>query len=242
MRAVTKPSKPRGKPSGKARPYKSATRERNRKPRLGPLDTELKGELRVFGGSRSDDFNQVLLGQVASSLWPGHEDEQERIQQKCAAYYAMAGIKPKDELEGMIAAQLVACHYASMDCYRRAAIENQTLQGRQENLNQANKLSRTYAMLVETLNRHRGKGQQKVTVEHVHVHEGGQAIVGNIETQGGESSTRSEGLPHAKQIAHAPGTPLPSPDTTRDGMSVASDVERSVPDARRDVTRPPEGE
>jgi hypothetical protein len=121
-------------------------------------------------------------------------------------------------------------------------IENQTLQGRQENLNQANKLSRTYAMLVETLNRHRGKGQQKVTVEHVHVHEGGQAIVGNIETQGGGSSTRSEGLPHAKQIAHAPGTPLPSPDTTRDGMSVASDVERSVPDARRDVTRPPEGE
>ena len=26
-----------------------------------------------------------------------------------------------------------------------------------------------------------GKGQQKVTVEHVHVHEGGQAIVGNVE-------------------------------------------------------------
>jgi hypothetical protein len=40
------------------------------------------------------------------------------------------------------------------------------------------KLSRTYATLVEALNRHRGKGQQKVTVEHVHVHEGGQAIVG----------------------------------------------------------------
>ena len=34
---------------------------------------------------------------------------------------------------------------------------------------------------IETLNRHRGKGQQKVTVEHVHVHQGGQAIVGNVE-------------------------------------------------------------
>jgi hypothetical protein len=31
-----------------------------------------------------------------------------------------------------------------------------------ENLNQANKLSRTYATLIEALNRHRGKGQQKV--------------------------------------------------------------------------------
>jgi predicted Kef-type K+ transport protein len=36
-------------------------------------------------------------------------------------------------------------------------------------LSQANKLSRTYAALLDALNRHRGKGQQKVTVEHVHV-------------------------------------------------------------------------
>jgi hypothetical protein len=50
------------------------------------------------------------------------------------AYYAMAGIKPKDEAEGMIAALLVASYNASMDCYRRAAIDNQTPQARQENL------------------------------------------------------------------------------------------------------------
>src|SRR5215467_9650868 len=35
-----------------------------------------------------------------------------------------------------------------------------------------------------TLNRHRGKGQQKVTVEHVHMHAGGQAVVGTVETPG----------------------------------------------------------
>jgi hypothetical protein len=29
-------------------------------------------------------------------------------------------------------------------------------------------------VLLDALNRHRGKGQQKVTVEHVHVHSGGQ--------------------------------------------------------------------
>ena len=28
-------------------------------------------------------------------------------------------------------------------------------------------------MLLDALDRHRGKGQQKVTVEHVHVHSGG---------------------------------------------------------------------
>jgi hypothetical protein len=30
------------------------------------------------------------------------------------------------------------------------------------------KLTRSFAALLDTLNRHRGKGQQKVTVEHVH--------------------------------------------------------------------------
>src|SRR5262245_13916185 len=88
--------------------------------------------------------------------------------------------------EGMMAAQLIAAHNAAMECYRRAMIGEQSFEGRRENLSQANKLSRTYAALLDTLNRHRGKGQQKVTVEHVHVHEGGQAIVGNVESRGGE--------------------------------------------------------
>jgi hypothetical protein len=65
--------------------------------------------------------------------------------------------------------------------FQREGLAEQTLEGRKENLNQANNLSRTYATLLEALNRHRGKGQQKVTVEHVHVHEGGQVIVGNGE-------------------------------------------------------------
>jgi hypothetical protein len=55
-------------------------------------------------------------------------------------------------------------------------------------------------MLLDTLNRHRGKGQQKVTVEHVHVHKGGQAIVGNIEAQG-RASTEFGGTTPRKRNA-----------------------------------------
>ena len=88
----------------------------------------------------------------------------------------------------MMAAQLLATHNATRECYRRAMIAEETLEGRRENLNQANKLSRTYATLIEALNRHRGKGQQKVTVEHVHVHAGGQAVVGMVETPGGTTT------------------------------------------------------
>jgi hypothetical protein len=105
----------------------------------------------------------------------------------------------------MIAAQLVACHNAVMDCYRRSSLPEQTFEGRQENLNQANKLSRTYALLLESLNHHRGKGQQKVTVEHVHVHSGGQAIVGTVERPASANSSTAEDQYHARQITQSPG-------------------------------------
>jgi len=44
----------------------------------------------------------------------------------------------------------------------------------------AAKLMRTFANQTEALGRYRGKGEQKMTVEHVHVYKGGQAIVGQV--------------------------------------------------------------
>ena len=76
--------------------------------------------------------------------------------------------------------------------------------------------------MLDALNKHRGKGQQKVTVEHVHVHAGGQAVVGTVERPGGGDQTKMEEQPRAKQVANAPepalwredaeaGTPCRSP-------------------------------
>ena len=91
----------------------------------------------------------------------------------------LAGINPKDQIEGMLAVQMIATHHATMDCFRIVA-QN----GHIDIINQmsscANKLSRTFMMQMEALNRYRGKGQQKMTVEHVHINSGGQAIIGNI--------------------------------------------------------------
>jgi hypothetical protein len=42
-------------------------------------------------------------------------------------------------------------------------LAEQTFEARRENLNQANKLSRTYAALTDALDRHRGKGQQRIS-------------------------------------------------------------------------------
>jgi hypothetical protein len=144
------------------------------------------GTLKLIGGSASDDWNNTLASQTINTLWIKHSDEQTLDRQRNAAVAALVGIGPRDELEGMIAAQMVAAHSAAMECYRRAMLSEQTFEGRRENLNQANRLSRTYGLLLEALNRHRGKCQQKVRVEHVHVHSGGQAVVGVVEDPRGE--------------------------------------------------------
>lgn len=220
----------------------------NKKPAANPPKTVLaddpddrKGRLKTIGGSQSDHWNNTLANQAVQALWVKNSDAQERDRQLSATVAGLAGIGPKDELEGMMAAQLVAAHNAAMECYRRAMIGDQTFEGRRENLNQANKLSRTWATLLEALNRHRGKGQQKVTVEHVHVHAGGQAVVGTIERPGGGDRKKAEEQPHAKQIAHAPEPTLPCPDTGRDAVPVARDGERALPDARRQGARRGQG-
>lgn len=200
-----------------------------------------KGRLKTIGGSQSDHWNNTLANQAVQALWVKNSDDQERDRQLSATVAGLTGIGPKDELEGMMAVQLVAAHNAAMECYRRAMIGEQTFEGRRENLNQANKLSRTWATLLDALNKHRGKGQQKVTVEHVHVHAGGQAVVGTIERPGGGDRTETEEQPHAKQIAgqiaHAPEPTLPCPDAGRDAVPVARDGERTLPDARRQGAR-----
>ena len=203
---------------------------------------DLKGTLKNIGGSRSDHWNNILANQTVQALWLKHSNPDTRDKQYSATVAALIGIGPKDELEGMMAAQLIAAHNAAMECYRRAMIGEQTFEGHRENLTQANKLSRTYATLLEALNRHRGKGQQKVTVEHVHVHAGGQAVVGTVETPGGGDQPKPEDQAHAKQIAHAPQPAVWSADKEREAVPITSDVERPLPDARGGISRGSERE
>jgi hypothetical protein len=71
-----------------------------------------------------------------------------------------------------------------------------------------------------------------VRVEHVTV---------QVEGPGRGDQPNSEDQPHAKQIAHAPQSAVWSTDKEWEPVSVAGDAERPLPDARRDVSRRPEG-
>jgi hypothetical protein len=89
------------------------------------------------------------------------------------------GIAPKDEIECMMAAQMAAVHMATMTFARRLAHVGNIPQ--QDSAERAfNKLARTFAVQMEALKRYRTGGEQKVTVQHVTVNEGGQAIVGAV--------------------------------------------------------------
>jgi hypothetical protein len=201
-----------------------------------------EGKLKALGGSRSDDFNNVLANQVLNALWLKNADEGLKGRQIAAVAGTLIGIGPKDELEGMLAGQLIAAHSAAMECYRRAMITEQTFEARKENLGQANKLSRTYTTLLEALNRHRGKGQQKVTVEHVHVHAGGQAIVGAVDGGGGVTSeNQRQPYGQAPALTHAPVAPLWGEDEAREPVPVPHNDKRQVPPSRRRVAGSPQG-
>jgi hypothetical protein len=100
----------------------------------------------------------------------------------------LSGIGENDHLEAFLCSQMVVAHDLGMEFIRRARSPQQPAAGIDENLNRGIKLFRMFTRQVEVLRTLRSKGEQKMIVEHVHVHNGGQAIVGSVRQ---ESKTTS---------------------------------------------------
>ncbi len=131
-------------------------------------------------GTTDLDFLNGLLKQLANAGSQGKSVDESGLNFMLAV---IKGVEPKDQVEAMLAAQMAAVHNATMTFARRLNhVENIPQQDSAERA--FNKLCRTFAAQVEALKRYRTGGEQKVTVEHVTVNKGGQAIVGNV-TQGG---------------------------------------------------------
>ena len=160
-------------------------------------------------GTEKPTLNLRLIRQAIDALWmPQGLGKEEALARAKSAIELLQGIKPADEIEGMLATQMVATHSAAMECLRRAMIPNQTFDGFEHTLKHAAKLMAIYARQMDALNKHRGKGQQKVTVEHVHVAAGGQAMVGHIETAPKPPISSNQSKDAQKTIAHAPAEPF----------------------------------
>ena len=159
------------------------------------------------------------------------------------------GCKPQGEVECALVMQMACTHSAAMTVLG-------TFAGREQERNSplkaatAGRLLRAYATQVETLRRWKNGGSQVVRVEHVHVNEGGQALIGNVRKDGSgeqdssptlDSSSQSKREHDAKQVAHAPHPALRSPNAERELVPGAGDAERPMSDARRTVAGSPEG-
>jgi hypothetical protein len=121
-------------------------------------------------------FANLMLGNVINAACDGSPARPPGSEDINRALAAVTGIGARDETEALLATQMVATHFAAMGVLRRLK-GSETVPQQDSNGNLAVKLLRTFTMQVEALQRYRGKGQQRVTVEHVHVHAGGQAIV-----------------------------------------------------------------
>jgi hypothetical protein len=127
----------------------------------------------------------------------------------------IAGTPPKDELMAMQAAQMAVIHWATMQFMRKVADWRESAKGDQQlAVNMATKLARTYSAQLDAIKRYRTGGEQKVTVQHVSVTHGSQAIVGNV-TQGAlEEPAETPALTDARQQAtpitdHSEHVPVP---------------------------------
>ncbi len=113
-------------------------------------------------GTANQNSNCVLARQVLSIV-PTAAGNDNRLSFK----FAMATIHDigaKDQLEGLLAVQMMGVHNLAMEYLKRASSEKETTEGVDANINCATKLLRTFTTQMEALNRHRGKVSQQVVV------------------------------------------------------------------------------
>jgi len=136
---------------------------------LGMVDSDMQGHL-------LDQVIQTFKGTVST-------DGADYEKVATAANNAMAilsGIHPQDEIEGMLAIQMISAHNLAMDAMQRAMLGGQTFEGKKVNVDYATKMLRTFMIQVEALRKYRTGVPQKMIVGRVNVSEGGQAIVGTV--------------------------------------------------------------
>jgi len=183
------------------------------------LDVFAAAAAKAFG--TADQAFMATIANMAMRMIPTVDDPD--VMMINGIFSAVAGIGPRDEVEGMLALQMVAVHFATIEATRRAAIPDQTFEARNMNLKHAGQLARTFTMQMDALKRNRQKAQQTVRVERVYVNEGGQAIVGNV--QRGGAQQKAEGQSHEQDaVTHAPVTPMRSEEPSRETVPVASDA------------------
>jgi hypothetical protein len=160
--------------------------------------------LRAGIGATDECFYDGLITQLAQASSAGGKLDERGLNFMLSV---IRDIKPRDQLETMLAAQMAAVHMAAMKLAAQLANARTTLE--QEAMERAaSKMLRTFTTQMEALKRYRISGEQKVTVQHVSVGEGGQAIVGNVSQAPRDAAPAKAGGPLALTDASSTAMPI----------------------------------
>jgi hypothetical protein len=102
------------------------------------------------------DLQRRLITQIAEVMWfPSGTDQAGREERLLDALDALQGIDPRDEMEGMLACQLVVTHRAALDCLQLSMAATTGSGDRTRIIDHVESLLTVYARNLETLDKHR---------------------------------------------------------------------------------------
>lgn len=137
----------------------------------------------IFGTDRPEQATALLSHCLKALKASEADDDHPAHDERTFMLSVVADLAPRDAVERMLAVQMAATHVATIRAARWMANAD-NLPQIEAHYTGFNKLARTFTAQVEALRKHRTGGEQRVTVQHVNVADGGQAIVGNVRTGG----------------------------------------------------------
>ena len=138
-----------------------------------------------FFGTHDSDLIDKISDQIIGVCFRDGEVSEVKIREANATLAAITEMDPQDPTELMLATQMTTVHNTVMSVFSRVLKADQPIELAEFYINSATKLMRTYTAQIEALNKYRAKGQQKITVQHVNVNDGGQAVIGDVNQGGG---------------------------------------------------------
>lgn len=144
-------------------------------------------------GVRSEKTAVTLYRQlVAMNLWhrPSPADDAPEVDMMAQSIAMCEEFRPRNVFQAMLMVQMIGVHQAAAECLAFATgntredgqrVPRLHLDVVDARMRQATQLMRLFTEQLDAWASLKGKrGRQKMTVRHVHVHPGGQAIVGNV--------------------------------------------------------------
>ena len=143
--------------------------------------TETLHSIRMFEtlAAGSNEFCSDTVRRIGSAV---HLTGRDQVDGEIVsgAFAVIAAIAPQNELETTMAVQMIAANEAVLMCFERSRTA-QSIEHAAAYSNMANKAMRSFALHAEAIAKLRRGGEQ--VVKHVHVNEGGQAVIaGTVNT------------------------------------------------------------